>query len=79
MWTNQATGKRGCAGGIAENRFRTNRRSTTIMNEVKMKLFDQFFYPRSLAVIGVSADENAFGTLYLRALLNLDLRVSFIP
>jgi len=49
------------------------------MNEVKMKLFDQFFYPRSLAVIGVSADENAFGTLYLRALLNLDLRVSFIP
>jgi len=50
-----------------------------MMNEAKMTLFDRFFYPRSLAVIGVSADENAFGTLYLRALLKFGFKGKLYP
>ncbi len=49
------------------------------MNDTKMTPFDQFFYPRSLAVIGVSADENAFGTLYLRALLKFGFKGKLYP
>jgi acyl-CoA synthetase (NDP forming) len=50
-----------------------------IMNDAKMALFDQLFYPRSLAVIGVSADENAFGTLYLRSLLKFGFKGKLYP
>jgi acyl-CoA synthetase (NDP forming) len=48
-------------------------------NEAKMVPFEKFFYPRSLAVIGVSADENAFGTLYLRALLKFGFKGKLYP
>ena len=41
--------------------------------------FDQFFYPKSVAVIGVSADENAFGTMYLRALLKFGYKGKIYP
>jgi acyl-CoA synthetase (NDP forming) len=54
-------------------------RRRMMMNDVKMALFDQFFYPRSLAVIGVSADENAFGTLYLRSLLKFGFKGKLYP
>jgi acyl-CoA synthetase (NDP forming) len=50
-----------------------------MVNDAKMSVFDQLFYPRSLAVIGVSADENAFGTLYLRALLKFGYRGKLYP
>ena len=50
-----------------------------VLNDAKMALFDQFFYPRSVAVIGVSADENAFGTLYLRSLLKFGFKGKLYP
>jgi acyl-CoA synthetase (NDP forming) len=54
-------------------------RRRMMVNDAKMSVFDQLFYPRSLAVIGVSADENAFGTLYLRALLKFGYRGKLYP
>jgi len=50
-----------------------------MMNHAKVALFDQFFYPKSLAVIGVSADENAFGTLFLRSLLKFGFKGKVYP
>lgn len=44
-----------------------------------MRLSSQFFYPRSVAVIGVSADMNAFGTLYLSALLKFGFKGNLYP
>ena len=48
-------------------------------NTEKKALSDHFFYPRSVAVIGVSADENAFGTRYLRALLKFGFNGKLYP
>ena len=50
-----------------------------MMNNAKMTPFEKFSYPKSLAVIGVSADENAFGTLYLRALLKFGFKGKLYP
>lgn len=50
-----------------------------MVNDAKMALFDQFFYPRSVAVIGVSADANAFGNLYLSALLKFGFKGKLYP
>lgn len=50
-----------------------------IMNSEKKALSTQFFYPRTIAVIGVSADENAFGTRYLRALLKFGFKGKLYP
>jgi acyl-CoA synthetase (NDP forming) len=44
-----------------------------------MSLSHQFFYPESIAVIGVSSDENAFGTLYLKALLKFGFKGKIYP
>ena len=33
------------------------------------EVLERFFHPASVAVIGASSDEGAFGTLYLKALL----------
>jgi acyl-CoA synthetase (NDP forming) len=44
-----------------------------------MPLSRQFFYPESIAVIGVSSDENAFGTLYLKALLKFGFKGNLYP
>jgi acyl-CoA synthetase (NDP forming) len=49
------------------------------MNAEKKALSDHFFYPKSVAVIGVSADENAFGTRYLRALLKFGFKGKLYP
>ena len=49
------------------------------MNAEKKGVSDHFFYPRSVAVIGVSADENAFGTRYLRALLKFGFKGKLYP
>ena len=43
------------------------------------RVLSQFFYPRSLAIIGVSADENAFGTRYLSALLRFGFKGKLYP
>ena len=45
----------------------------------KIAMFDRFFYPRSVAVIGVSADERAFGTLYLTALMRFGYKGKLYP
>jgi acyl-CoA synthetase (NDP forming) len=50
-----------------------------MVNNEKKPLFDQFFYPSSVAVIGVSADEYAFGTLYLKALLKFGYKGKIYP
>jgi acyl-CoA synthetase (NDP forming) len=39
----------------------------------------RFFTPRSIALIGVSADENAFGTLYLKSLLKFGFKGKLYP
>ena len=39
-------------------------------DDEKATLSQKFFHPRSIAVIGVSTNENAFGTMYLKALLH---------
>jgi acyl-CoA synthetase (NDP forming) len=49
------------------------------VNDVKTALFDPFFCPKSVAVVGVSADENAFGTMYLRALLKFGFKGKLYP
>ena len=41
--------------------------------------FDHFFYPESVAVIGVSADETAFGTMYLRAVMRFGFKGRIYP
>ena len=49
------------------------------MNDEKKALAAQFFHPKSIAVVGVSADENAFGTRYLTALLNFGFKGKLFP
>lgn len=50
-----------------------------MMDTEKMTFFAHFFYPSSVAVIGVSADENAFGTRYLKALLKFGFKGNLYP
>jgi len=50
-----------------------------MMNTEEKALFDHFFYPRSVAVIGVSAEENAFGTRYLRGLVKFGYKGKLYP
>lgn len=50
-----------------------------MMNAEKMGLFDQFFYPRSVAVIGASTNEEAFGTRYLNALITYGYKGKLYP
>ena len=45
----------------------------------KTMLSQMFFHPRSIAVIGVSANENAFGTMYLKALLEFGYAGKLYP
>ena len=40
---------------------------------------DRLFYPRSVAVVGVSADERAFGTLYLTSLMRFGYNGKLYP
>jgi acyl-CoA synthetase (NDP forming) len=54
-------------------------RNIMTMNDEKKILSKEFFYPRSVAVIGVSADENAFGTRYLSALLKFGFKGKLYP
>ena len=42
-------------------------------------LSSQFFYPKAVTVIGVSGDETAFGTRYLRALLKFGFKGKLYP
>jgi acyl-CoA synthetase (NDP forming) len=50
-----------------------------MMTDDKNALAAQFFYPKSVAVIGVSTDQNAFGTRYLAALLNFGFKGKLYP
>jgi len=50
-----------------------------MMNDEKKLLAAQFFHPRSIAVIGVSAEVNAFGTRYLTGLLNFGYKGKLYP
>jgi acyl-CoA synthetase (NDP forming) len=50
-----------------------------MMDAEQKEILDRFFYPRSLAVIGVSADENAFGTRYLSAILKFGFKGKLYP
>lgn len=45
----------------------------------KMAMFGRFFYPRSVAVIGVSANEWAFGSLYLSTLIRFGYKGKLYP
>ena len=49
------------------------------MDAEQKEILDRFFYPSSLAVIGVSADENAFGTRYLSAILKFGFKGKLYP
>jgi acyl-CoA synthetase (NDP forming) len=50
-----------------------------MVNDEKKALAAQFFQPKSIAVIGVSANQTAFGTLYLAALLNFGFKGKLYP
>jgi len=50
-----------------------------MINKEQKGILNQFFYPRSLAVIGVSADENSFGTRYLSAILKFGFKGKLYP
>lgn len=50
-----------------------------MMDDEKKALAARFFDPKSVAVIGVSADQNAFGTQYLAALLNFGFKGNLYP
>ena len=50
-----------------------------MMTDDKKALAAQFFYPKSVAVIGVSTDQNAFGTRFLAALLNFGFKGKLYP
>ncbi len=50
-----------------------------MIKDGKKELAAQFFDPKSVAVIGVSADPNAFGTQYLAALLNFGFKGKLYP
>jgi acyl-CoA synthetase (NDP forming) len=50
-----------------------------MLSEHGKNVLEKFFYPRSVAVVGVSADENAFGTLYLKALLKFGYKGKLYP
>ncbi len=54
-------------------------RRIRMIDEDKKALAAQFFNPKSVAVIGVSADPGAFGTLYLSALLNFGFNGKLYP
>ncbi len=41
--------------------------------------FDRFFSPKAMAVIGVSAEETAFGTLFLRSLVKFGFKGKLYP
>jgi acyl-CoA synthetase (NDP forming) len=41
--------------------------------------FEKFFAPKSMAVIGVSAEETAFGTLFLRSLVKFGFKGKLYP
>jgi len=45
----------------------------------KMAVFDRFFYPRSVAVMGVSANERAFGSMYLDTLMKFGYKGKLYP
>jgi acyl-CoA synthetase (NDP forming) len=48
-------------------------------NDEKRELAARFFYPKSVAVVGVSADENAFGSRYLTGLINFGFKGKLYP
>ena len=48
-------------------------------NEERMLLTERFFYPKSIAVIGVSSNEKAFTTLYLLALIKFGYKGKLYP
>lgn len=50
-----------------------------MMNAEKMALFEQFFYPRSVAVIGASTNVEAFGSRYLDALIKYGYKGKLYP
>ena len=50
-----------------------------MMNAEKMARFEQFFYPSSVAVIGASTNEEAFGTRYLNALIKYGYKGQLYP
>jgi len=49
------------------------------LNIEKKTLFDLFFYPKTVAVIGVSSNENAFGSLYFKALISYGFKGKLYP
>jgi acyl-CoA synthetase (NDP forming) len=49
------------------------------MNTENKALFELFFYPKSVAVVGVSSNETAFGTLYFKALVNFGFKGKLYP
>lgn len=49
------------------------------MNPEEKVVMDAFFYPKSMAVVGVSANEAAFGTLYFRALIEYGYKGDLYP
>ena len=49
------------------------------IDDEKTALGRRFFTPRSIALIGVSVDENAFGTLYLESLLKFGFKGKLYP
>jgi len=50
-----------------------------MIDDERKALAAQFFHPKSIAVIGVSADENAFGTRYLTGLINFGFKGKLYP
>ena len=49
------------------------------MNDEKTALFSRFFFPKTIAVIGVSTKGDSFGTLYLRSLLKFGFKGKVYP
>jgi len=49
------------------------------MNQDKLKEFEPIFYPRSIAVVGVSKDEQKWGTRFFRGLVNAGFKGKVYP
>src|SRR4030043_2383506 len=47
--------------------------------EERKALIKRFFYPKSIAIIGVSSNEKAFTTLYLYALMKFGYKGKIYP
>ncbi len=49
------------------------------MNEIKLRLFEPIFYPKSIAVIGASPNKTKAGYIWVRALVNAGYKGEIYP